>query len=153
MTMMKIERTTSENADFIALVAQLDNDLALRDGDEHAFYHQFNGISELNHVVVLYTGKKAVGCGAIKIFQKKVMEIKRMYVLPEARGKGLASKILKELEKWTSELGFNVCVLETGKRQPEAIALYKKNNYIRIANYGQYKDVENSICFRKKLVF
>jgi len=53
------------------------------------------------------------------------------------------------LESWASELNFKYCVLETGKRQPEAIALYKKNGYQIIPNYGQYHGIENSICFQK----
>jgi GNAT superfamily N-acetyltransferase len=80
-----------------------------------------------------------------------IMEVKRMYTLPEYRGKGIASIVLAELEKWAAELGYQKTVLETGKRQPEAIALYEKNNYRQIPNYGQYAGVENSVCFEKEL--
>ena len=83
----------------------------------------------------------------------KTMEIKRMYVVPESRGKGLATKVVRALELWTVELGHKVCILETGKRQPEAIALYKKNGYQIIPNYGQYEGIENSICFQKIVSF
>jgi GNAT superfamily N-acetyltransferase len=81
------------------------------------------------------------------------MEVKRMYVLPNNRGKGIATTLLWELEKWALELGYMKCVLETGKRQPEAISLYEKSGYQRIPNYGQYKGVENSICFEKIVTF
>jgi GNAT superfamily N-acetyltransferase len=64
---------------------------------------------------------------------------------------GIASNILAELEKWASELSYAKCILETGKKQPEAISLYKKNGYRIIPNYGQYCEVENSLCFEKKL--
>ena len=74
-----------------------------------------------------------------------------MYTLPQQRGKGYASIILNELEVWATELGFTSAVLETGVKQPEAIALYKKNGYNRIDNYGQYAGVENSLCFEKEL--
>lgn len=148
---MDILRTTSENPDFLALVSDLDKDLAERDGDEHAFYQQFNSIDALKHVVVGYAHGRPLGCGAIKRFDLNSMEVKRMYVKPEFRGKGMAGKLLLELEKWTVELGYTSCVLETGKRQPEAIAFYAKNGYKNIANYGQYKDIENSVCFRKDL--
>jgi len=77
------------------------------------------------------------------------MEVKRMFVLPEFRGKGIATKILVELENWAKELLYNKCVLETGKRQPDAIALYEKNGYLKIPNYGQYANMENSVCFEK----
>jgi GNAT superfamily N-acetyltransferase len=79
------------------------------------------------------------------------MEVKRMFTLPECRGKGVATKVLDELEKWATELGYKKCILETGKRQPEAIALYKKNGYKRISNYGQYVAMENSVCFEKEM--
>ena len=79
------------------------------------------------------------------------MEVKRMFVPQEQRGKGIASRILKELESWAAELGYKKCILETGEKQPEAIALYKKNNYVVIKNYGQYVDVESSVCFEKMI--
>ncbi len=58
---------------------------------------------------------------------------------------------LAELEKWAAELGYNKCVLETGKKQPEAIALYKRSGYKIIPNYGQYIGIENSVCFEKAI--
>lgn len=149
--MGNIVRTNSSHADFKSLVALLDADLAERDGADNAFYAQFNGIAVLKHCVVYYENGKPVGCGAIKKFNDHTMEVKRMYVLPETRGKGIASLLLLELEKRTAELGFSHCVLETGKRQPEAIALYKKNNYSVISNYPPYEGIENSVCFRKKV--
>ncbi|CAM4390697.1 GNAT family N-acetyltransferase [Zobellia roscoffensis] len=149
--MIRIERTTYQNEHFPALVAKLDNYLSETDGDEHDFYHQYNGIESLNHVVIAYSDEVAVGCGAIKEFDSDTVEVKRMYVSPETRGQGIASLLLKELEKWTSELNFKNCILETGKRQPEAIALYTKNKYKVIPNYGQYKGMENSVCFKKEL--
>ncbi|TMM56901.1 GNAT family N-acetyltransferase [Maribacter algarum] len=149
--MFTLKRTNSKNPDFIKLVEQLDANLAERDGEDHAFYNQFNSISNLNHTVVLYKDKKAVACGAIKKFDDSSMEVKRMFVPSEERGKGYATKVLKELELWTKELGNTHCILETGKRQPEAIALYEKNGYRRISNYGQYQGIENSVCFEKNV--
>lgn len=148
---MTVLRTDSENPDFVALVRLLDADLAQRDGNEHAFYSQFNKIAAIRHVVVAYENDKPVGCGAIKEYTPDAMEVKRMYVLPELRKHGVASRVLTALETWARELGYPTCVLETGKRQPEAIALYQKNGYAIIANYGQYVGIDNSVCFMKKL--
>jgi putative acetyltransferase len=150
--MINIIRTTSENPDFIWLVKSLDADLAIKDGEDHAFYAQYNKIDKIKFVVVVYENESPIGCGAIKEFDTNTMEVKRMYVIPERRGKGYASKILMELEKWASELSFIRCVLETGKRQHDAIGLYKKSGYQVISNYGQYTGMENSVCFEKKLV-
>lgn len=149
--MRTLTRTDSENPDFIALVRQLDADLAQRDGQEHSFYAQFNKIDKIKHAVVAYENDEPIGCGAIKEYAPGIMEVKRMYTLPGNRGKGIATGILTELETWAAEMGYTKCVLETGKRQPEAIALYQKNGYRFIPNYGQYVGVENSVCFEKSV--
>lgn len=149
--MISFIRTNSENHDFIKLVKLLDAELAVVDGEDHAFYSQFNKIDNIKHTIVLYEDDIPVGCGAIKMFGDDSMEIKRMYVSNEFRNRGLASRILAELEKWAGELNFKNCVLETGIRQPDAIALYTKNGYTLIPNYGQYEGIENSVCFTKKI--
>ena len=149
--LMKILRTTSENPDFQKLVKQLDAYLAIMDGEEHAFYHQYNKIDMLKNCVVIFDNDEAVACGAIKELDTKSMEVKRMFTLPEKRGKGLASAILKELESWAKELGYKKTILETGKRQTEAVTLYNKCGYQVIPNYGQYIGIDNSICFEKEL--
>jgi GNAT superfamily N-acetyltransferase len=119
--MINIIRTDSANPDFIQLIKYLDADLAKRDGDDHSFYAQYNKIDKIKHTVVLYEDGKAIACGAIKEFNPTTMEVKRMYTLPESRGKGIASTILKELETWAAEMKYEKCVLETGKKQPEAV--------------------------------
>lgn len=147
--MITITRTDSSNPDFVALVQLLDADLAVRDGDDHAFYAQFNKTASLAHTLVAYQDGTAVGSGALRPLADGSLEIKRMYTLPAYRGKGIASAILAALEKWAVELGFSRCVLETGKNQPEAIAMYHKCGYQRIPNYGQYAHIDNSVCFEK----
>lgn len=149
--MIQLLRTNSDNVDFIMLVQQLDKDLATRDGDEHAFYAQYNGIAAIKHTIVAYRNGVAVACGAIKAFDNSSMEVKRMYTVPNARGKGIAAQVLAALEVWAKELGFTSCVLETGKKQPEAIALYSKCGYSISPNYGQYIGIDNSVCFKKEL--
>ncbi len=149
--MLTIKRTTSDDADFQQLVAHLDTYLSIIDGDEHAFYAQYNKIDTLRNAVVCYEEETAIGCGAFKEFKYKTVEIKRMFVQPESRGKGIASLILKELENWAAELNYQEAVLETGKKQTDAIRLYQKSGYTMIPNYGQYENVENSVCMQKVL--
>lgn len=148
---VSIIRTDASNQDFIYLVKMLDAELAQRDGPAHSFYDQFNKIEGIKHALVLYVNDVPMACGAIKRHDPEAMEVKRMFTLPEFRGRGLASETLAELEHWAFELGCTKCVLETGKRQPEAIALYKKRGYVVIPNYGQYAGIENSVCFEKLL--
>jgi putative acetyltransferase len=147
--MIQIIRTNSDNLDFTELVRILDADLAERDGNEHAFYAQFNKIDRIKHVVVAYDDGHPAGCGAIKEYAPKTMEVKRMYTIPAGKGKGIASQVLAELEQWAAEMSYEKCILETGKKQPEAIELYKKNGYTIIPNYGPYAGVDNSVCFEK----
>jgi putative acetyltransferase len=149
--MITILRTNPENSDFIQLIALLDKDIKIRDGEEHSFYDQFNKTDSIKHAVVAYDGDKALGCGAFKAYQGETAEIKRMFVNPENRGKNIASKILAALESWSKELSFSNCILETGRRYPEAIALYKKNGYSVTTNYGQYEGIDDSVCFSKSL--
>jgi len=145
-------RTHAKNKDFITLVKQLDEGLAITDGDEHDFYDQFNKIDSIKYVIIAYKNNEPVGCGAIKSYATKTMEIKRMFTTHASRGKGIATKILTELEQWAAELGSETCILETGIRQLEAIALYKKNGYKRIPNYGQYTAIKSSVCFEKLVI-
>jgi len=149
--MYSIKRTNSDDHDFQSLVALLDKDLAIRDGADHSFFAQFNKIASIKHIVLVYEDTAAVGCGAIKEYEKDIMEVKRMFVLPEKRGRGIASVVLKELEIWAEELQYKKCILETGEKQPEAIRLYIKNEYRIIPNYGQYTEVKSSVCFEKEL--
>lgn len=151
MNDLKLIRTDSDHTDFRKLVALLDQDLAFRDGDDHAFYAQFNKVDAIKEVIVAYLSGTAVGCGAIKPFSATEAEVKRMFVHPDYRKRGIAAKVLNALESWAAELGFAACVLETGKKQPEAIALYQKVGYHIIPNYGQYIGVDNSVCMTKPL--
>ena len=149
--MIEIERTDASNPQFKALVKLLDAELAVRDGEDHSFYDQFNQLDTIKNVVLGYENGQAIACGAIKKYDDQAMEVKRMYSLPSARGHGVATVLLEALETWALELGFSQCILETGIKQPEAIRLYEKNGYHRIPNYGQYAGVETSLCFDKQL--
>jgi putative acetyltransferase len=149
--MIKTIRTTSQNIDFQKLVVLLDEFLRILDGDDNAFYSQFNKINKINHVVVCYQDDVAIGCGAFKEFDSNTVEIKRMFVHPDFRGKGIAFTILKELENWASEINYTKTVLETGKNNPEAIALYQKSGYEIFPNYGQYENMIASVCLKKSI--
>ena len=149
--MMHLKRTNSKNKQFGKLVTELDSYLASVDGKEHDFYNQFNKIDAINNVVILTMNNETVACGAIKEYESG-MEVKRMFTKPGYRGMGCAQLVLNELEKWTIEMNKTYCILETGKKQKEAIQLYVKSGYAQIPNYGPYQGVENSVCFQKNLL-
>ena len=148
--MFSLVRTNSENIDFISLTKLFDAFLIEIDGDEKDFFAQYNQIY-LDKVVVCYENDIALGCGAIKDYNSETAEIKRMFVLPELRGKSIASKILSELENWAKELNFISVHLETSQKLESAITLYRKFGYMDIPNYGQYVGVESSMCMKKSL--
>jgi GNAT superfamily N-acetyltransferase len=148
---IKITKTTSENPDFITLIAALDKSLWERYPELKTNYWG-NNILELNpHVVVIYAENKAVACGCFKKYDKNTIEIKRMFVSDEARGKGFAQNILRELELWARKSGYSFSVLETLYKQREAIALYQKMGYSIVENYEPYVGLDNSICMRKQI--
>ena len=147
--MFTMKRTTSDDDDFGKLVAPLNTYLAILDGEDHAFYAQFNKSNLLKNALVCYDDAIPVGIGAYKEFEPNIAEIKRMYTLPEYRGKGIAKAILTELELWAKEEGYSVAILETGHLQKDAIGLYQKLGYDVIENFGQYAGVENSVCMKK----
>lgn len=147
--MVKLIRTKSTNPDFRHLIQLLDKDLWLRNGEGQAVYDVHNKIDYLETVVIAYVNDDPVGCGCFKIVDKHTVELKRMFVRGDHRGKGIASKILNELEQWARELTYTHVILETGKEQVEAIHLYKKVGYQVIENYGPYVGMANSICMRK----
>lgn len=149
--MIEIIRTEIHNHDFVNLVKELDAYLATTDGDEHDFYNQFNGIDRLDHVIVAYIENQPIACGAFKKIDQENVEIKRMYTKSNYRNQGVAANVLMALENWASELNYKYCILETGKRQVEAVKFYKKKNYKKIENYGQYAGMDNSLCFKKRL--
>ena len=151
LSMINLVRTNSENSDFQYLVRKLDEELAVLDGKDHSFYDQFNKINNIRYAVLAFEAGVPVGCGAIKDYSEGIMEVKRMYVPVTKRGRGIATIVLAELENWAIEMQVEKCILETGKRQPDAIALYKKCGYISIPNFGQYVQIENSVCFEKLL--
>lgn len=149
--MSKPVRTTSDNPDFGRLVNQLDAYLRILDGDEHEFYAQFNKTNLLKNALICYENEEAVGIGAYKEYDANTVEMKRMYTLPEHRGKGIAKAILTELENWAKEEGYTQAILETGYLQKDAIGLYQKLGYTITANFGQYIGVANSVCMKKSL--
>ena len=94
---------------------------------------------------------RAIGCGGIARFDDRRGEVKRMYVVPEARGRGLGRRLLEELEAQARALGYTGVVLETGDRQPEALGLYESAGFARIPCYPPYDSRALSPCFEKRL--
>ncbi|CAM3672438.1 GNAT family N-acetyltransferase [Mucilaginibacter galii] len=148
---IELKRTQSTDPDFKLLVGQLDAGLRVTNGDIMDIYEQHNIIESIDTVVIAYLDEKPVACGCFKPFDSEAVEIKRMFVSPEARGKRISALVLQELEAWAKSIGFKATVLETGSRQVEAQSLYKKTGYVPIPKYGPYVNLTDSFCFQKNL--
>jgi GNAT superfamily N-acetyltransferase len=101
--------------------------------------------------LVAHAGGEAVGCGAIRRIDADTAEVKRMYVDPGARGRGIGRLMLTALEAEARRLGVRWIVLETGQRQTEALGLYASAGYLRIPAFGEYLASPLSVCFGKDM--
>jgi putative acetyltransferase len=146
---MTITRTNSDNPDFKKLTDELDMELCRIYNTRPEDYEEYNRITDLKTVVLAYCDGVPVGCGCFKKFDETTIELKRMYIDPAFRNRGIASGIVKELEKWATELESRISVLETGTGQPEAIAMYHKLGYSVTENF--MAESGHSICMKKML--
>lgn len=146
-----IKRTTANDEDFQLLIKKLDHELWVELKDDQATYDQYNIVVDIPTAVVAYSNEKPVACGCFKEFDKQTVEIKRMFVQKDYRGKGLSKKILAELEQWAKEKKYCYSVLETGINFTVACNLYSSNGYKVIPNYGQYAGLPESVCMKKEL--
>lgn len=148
---MRIHRTDSNSSDFKTLVKSLDANLAEHNGEDDAFFAQFNKIDMIKNCILVYIDETPAACGAFKELSEDTVEIKRMFTDPEFRKRGLGSSIVKELENWAKDLGYKKAVLETSKDLTNAISVYEKSGFQKIPNYGQYIGVDSSVCYGKDL--
>jgi putative acetyltransferase len=149
-----IAREPLASPDARALIAALDADILERypNPDDNFFELAPDEVApEHGAFVIARINGRAIGCGAVRRIDATTAEIKRMYVAPEARGRGLAREILAFLEAEAARLGITRLVLETGDRQVEAIALYLRAGFERIPRFGAYVDAPLSVCFGKDL--
>ena len=150
---MTYEHTDGSNQDFIALCHELDAYLNhIVGGEENrAQYIPYNSPDGIHDVFVAYDGDIAFGCAAFKRYDDKTAEVKRVFIREEYRGQGISKKLMKLLEQTAKEQGYSGLILESGEILTEAMALYRKIGYRVIPNYGQYKDMPESICMRKEI--
>ena len=148
---LTIKRTDSNDADFLGLIAGLDNELWNELNEKQATYDQYNKVPDINTVIVIYKNEKPGAIGCFKKYSDDTVEIKRMFVEKEYRGKGLSKLVLKELENWAIESGFQYAILETSVHFKTARNLYMNAGYTITENYDQYKGLDESVCMKKEL--
>ena len=149
--MLEITRCAGTDPAFVALTAKLDEELCERYGAQMEFFGQYNHSNDIAEALVAWVDGERAGCGCLKPYAERTIEMKRVFVPKRFRGQGVARAIMAELETWARELGFTTAILETGILQPEAIRLYEAAGYERIPNYPPYENVKESVSFQKVL--
>ena len=149
---MRFVYTDGSSLDFMELCHELDDFLhELAGGEENpAEYILYNQLDDIHNVVVTYDDIP-VGSASFKKYDDECAEVKRVFVKEEYRNKGIANELMELLENAAREQGYRYLILESGAPLVAAMALYRKIGYKVIQNYGQYRDMPDSICMKKKL--
>jgi putative acetyltransferase len=150
---MRIAFESPNQADAIALIAELDayQSTLYPPESHHALDLTSVAAGQVLFVIARDGVGQAVGCGAI-VLTPEYGEIKRMYVRPEQRGRGLARQVLETLEAAAAQAGCRMLKLESGPSQPEALALYARCGYETCGKYGDYTDDPLSVFMQKRIV-
>lgn len=150
---MQYVYTDGNNKDFVILCKKLDNFLnEISGGEENrSQYVEYNKLEDIHDVIIIYINNTPVGCAAFKHYDDKTAEIKRVFIIEEYRRKGLSNQLMSLLENKAKEKGYKKLILETGEPLDAAMKLYSNIGYKIIPNYGQYKDMEESICMEKNI--
>lgn len=141
-------RCDGNNKDFIENCRLLDMDLDKRVGRviKRDKYAQFNMLDKINEAIVVYRDDKPIGAGAIRYYDDKTAELKRVFVVPDEQGNGVGTLLVGKLIEWARELGYEKMILETGELLAESCHVYKKLGFVKIPNYGAYADMPESLC-------
>jgi GNAT superfamily N-acetyltransferase len=151
---VELRREDLASAVASALIAALNAELTERYPEEGANHVQLDAeeVAEgRGAFLVAYVDGRPLGCGAVRRLDPQTAEIKRMYVDPAARGRGVGRRVLAALEVEARRLGARRLVLETGERQPESLALYARAGFTRIPLFGEYVGSPLSVCMEKAL--
>lgn len=152
MTPITFRRTFADEPVALELIAELDAGFLEFYSPEHMFgLHPNEERDPALHFFVIQQGEMALGCGALRVLDKETAELKRMYVRPAFRGRGIARQLIRHLEHTAKHLGISCMRLETGPGQVEALALYGSEGYAGIPPYGEYADSPVSVCMEKQL--
>lgn len=146
---MKLIHTNEKDERFLNLVEELDYGYYQRIGDELEKYKQYNEFKDPHFVILMLDGDEAIACASYRKFNEKSVEFKRVYVKKEYRKRGIAYRLIRELEKDVIEKGFEHSYIVTGNNNHAAIRLYEKLDYFKTDKFGQFKDDETVLCMKK----
>ncbi|MGW4035414.1 GNAT family N-acetyltransferase [Streptomyces sp. NPDC004778] len=149
---MDIEPVAWDHPDAVVLRARQRAEMAERYGTPDSESGSAPSASDIAVFVVARAADgTAVGCGGLRALDARTGEVKRMFVVPDRRGTGVAPAVLAALEQWAQARGWTRLRLETGPAQPDAVRFYTRSGYRRIPNFGAYARVPDSLCFERLL--
>ncbi len=148
---MKIEFVESNHPDLLNLVRELDAFFMERYGENIKKYHKYHDMDSMACAAVAYLEDKPVGCCCWRAMDAVTAEIKRMFVKPEFRKRGIAARLAKELESHAAASGCHRAVIETYADMFEAITIYERMGYIRCAAFGDFINDHNIVCMEKEI--
>ena len=147
-----LREVDADHEDLRGLIEKLDREIGEMYPAEGIFGLDFSDPKVHEMVfVIAYAGDRPVGCGGIRPLDGDSVELKRFFVDRGYRGQGIASRVLAYLEGAARDQGYRLVKLETGPKQPEAIALYEKYGYREIPLFGEYNDSRYSVCYEKAI--
>jgi len=150
--MITIKYTNGENDDFVSLCDSLDNILVEIGGQKNQQqYVAYNLLDHIHDAFVAYDEDVPVGCASFKRYDDLTAEVKRVFVLPEYRRKGISTSLMNCLEDEAHEQGYESLILETSKLLESAHKMYLNLGFEVIPNYGPYKEMDGSLCMQKVL--
>lgn len=150
--MVEFLRTHAHHPDFKRFIIELDLEFQIRYPESRHNFQPYNQVDTSARVIIGFNDQQPIGCGCFRpTTLESTIEIKRMYVVPDFRNRGMGKRILELLEQWAVEQGFTKAILETGIKQPEAISAYRNSGYQLIPNFPPYEKVAESICMAKTL--
>lgn len=148
---VRIEVRTYDHPDAVALIADVQQEYVVRYGEaDRTPVDPAQFSPPLGLFLVVYVGDAPAACGGWRAHETAA-ELKRMYVRPAFRGRGLAREVLAELERTAAEAGYEQVILESGRRQPEALALYASAGYAPVPRFGSYAEEPEAVHLGKPL--
>ena len=147
---MKTILTDEKDKQFLKLVEELDYGYYMNIGDELEKYREYNEFKTPHIVNLMIDDGEAIACASYRVFDKKGVEFKRVYVKKEYRKRDIASALMKELESDAIENDFSYSYIVTGKNNHAAIGLYEKLGYFKTDKFGQFIEDETVVCMKKE---
>lgn len=150
---IEIREVTCDNSDFFMLCGELDDFLnqAIGGEEKREKYKIFNHADTMDFVAVAYDNEELAGCGALRKYSEDEMEVKRVFVREEYRGRNIGGLLLESLIIQAEKTDIKRLVLETGAFLDASVRLYQRYGFERIENYGAYKDMPESLCMGRDI--